>query len=605
MPRRCPHSLLIPAAALLLGLALLAARPVRAQGPVIQGEYAGTLGPLHLRLHLSAGADGTLKGTLDSPDQGANGIPCAEVHLEGSTLGFTVPSVHGSWRGTVGEEGAALVGTWTQGQPMPLTFRRNTFVAASKPSAVDGFWLGTLVSPRGGSLRIQMTVRSDRDGKEYCTLDSLDQAAWGLDCENVTWSASELAFDVPSVHGHWNGRLAADGAALAGTWNQGGELPLRFLRQAKPLLPPPPLKTTTLPAIAPVDAAGMQAVLERDFAAALRDGPLAPATFAGVAIGVVSKGVRRVFAWGTARPDSIFEIGSITKTFTGLVLAQMVEQGKVRLDEPVRSLLPAGTVAQPAGPEITLLDLVTQHSGLPRLPDNLNPSDPGNPYADYGAPALYQFLARHGVAKPVDAAYLYSNLGVGLLGQALADRAGTSYAKLLREEVTTPLQLDDTVVSLSPGQAARLIQGHTADHRPARPWDFDALAGAGALRSTAADMLSYLAANLDPQEVPAGSGSASRTLAAALVKSHELRADAGTDMKIAFAWHYNTRTQDYWHNGGTGGYSSFAFFNPQGGYAAVVLLNRTVNQRGANLADLLGQHISQRCAGVPASSIAD
>lgn len=606
MLRRCAPPLLVPAAALTLALAALTALPARAEAPMIRGEYAGTLGPLHVKLHLTAAADGTLRGTLDSPDQGANGIACTDFRLEGNTLRFSVPSVHGSWAGTVSDAGATLRGTWTQGGALPLTFRRQeTFVPASVPSAVDGFWLGTLKPRRGGSLRIQIAVRSDRDGKEYCTLDSLDQATYGIDCAHVTWASPEFAFDVPAVHGRWNGSLAADGQSLGGTWDQNGALSLSFQRQGQPILPPPPFRTSQAPAMPPADAAGMQALLARDFAQALKDGALSPATHAGVVIGVMRRGARRIFAWGTAQPDSIFEIGSITKTFTGLVLAQMIEQGKVRPDEPVRRLLPPGTVEQPTGPEITLLDLVTQHSGLPRLPDNLEPADPSNPYAEYRAANLYQFLAAHGVARPVDAGYLYSNLGVGLLGQALADRAGVSYARLVREEVTVPLQLDDTVVSLSPAQQARLIQGHAADYRADRPWEFDALAGAGALRSTAADMLSYLAANLDPHNIPPGGSVAARTLAAALAESHELRADAGPNTRIAFAWHYNTQLQDYWHDGGTGGYSSFAFFNLRGGYAGVVLVNRAVNMLGANLADVLGEHISQRFAGLPAVSITE
>lgn len=109
---------------------------------------------------------------------------------------------------------------------------------------------------------------------------------------------------------------------------------------------------------------------------------------------MVRNGVRRVFAYGTARPDSAFEIGSITKTFTGLILAQMIEHGKVQLDAPVRELLPAGTVAKPQGREITLLDLVTHHSGLPRMPDNVHPADPNDPYADYLATDLYAFIAK-------------------------------------------------------------------------------------------------------------------------------------------------------------------------------------------------------------------
>src|SRR5208282_4527393 len=98
---------------------------------------------------------------------------------------------------------------------------------------------------------------------------------------------------------------------------------------------------------------------------------------------IVQHGVTRIFSYGTAKPDSIFEVGSITKTFTGLILSQMVEQGKVKFDEPVRELLPAGTVAKPATDEVTLVDLATQHSGLPRMPDNFAPANPNNPYADY------------------------------------------------------------------------------------------------------------------------------------------------------------------------------------------------------------------------------
>src|ERR1022692_829204 len=149
----------------------------------------------------------------------------------------------------------------------------------------------------------------------------------------------------------------------------------------------------------PVDVANMQSVLSSDLEQAFTSGALAPETSAGLTIGILRKGVRRIFAYGTAKSDSIYEIGSITKTFTGLVFAQMVEQGIVKLDEPVRLLLPVGAVATPRGVDISLLDLITQHSGLPRLPDNLKPSDPNNPYADYHAANLYQFLSGHGLGK--------------------------------------------------------------------------------------------------------------------------------------------------------------------------------------------------------------
>jgi CubicO group peptidase (beta-lactamase class C family) len=339
-----------------------------------------------------------------------------------------------------------------------------------------------------------------------------------------------------------------------------------------------------------VAARDIEAVMDRDLRQQLSTGELAPGTGLGLSIGVWKHGERRVFAYGTAKPDSLFEIGSISKTFTGLILARMVEEGRVRLDEPVRELLPAGTVRKPAGQEITLLDLVTHHSGLPRMPDNFNPADWDNPYADYGPQQLYAYLKRHGVAKQEDATFLYSNLGVGLLGQALAERAGRSYPDLLREEITGPLGMGDTVIKLSDEHERRFMQGHDAKHRPVHAWDLDALAGAGAIRSTAGDLLTYLAANLHPEKYAALSGP--------LAMSHRLRANAGGG-QIALAWAYTADNGTYQHDGGTAGFSSQAFFNPRADCAAVVLIN---GQNRLLNPSLIGEHIRQRLMGEPAIS---
>lgn len=510
----------------------------------ITGDYLGTLGPLHLRLHLKADATGTLSGTMDSPDQGANGLACSDFKLEGKALSFSVPIVHGTWKGTISANAKTLTGTWDQGNPMPLVFTRDTFVAAEKPSRVDGIWLGSLQAG-GASLRIQLRIKSDQGGKEYCSLDSLDQHAMGLDCAAVTFSGDDLGFDVPVVKGHYAGKLSTDGNTLTGTWSQNNNpLPLTLTRQkeelaAKPIPPP-----TFDAAIAPVAAADLGSVLDRDLAVALKSGDLAPVTGAGVSIAVVVHGVRRFFNYGVAKQDSIYEIGSVTKTFTGLILSQMVEQGKVKLDDPVRELLPAGTVQKPAGAEITLLDIATQHSGLPRMPDNFTPADGSNPYADYDAAKMYAFLAKHGVAMPDKPEFLYSNYGFGLLGQALSVRGGEPYPQLLKEEVLDPLGMHDTTIALSPEQQTRFLPGHTGDHHPAHAWDLDAFAGAGAIRSTASDMLIYLEANLHPELVkPADASAAAKTISAAIVQDHELRTDAlrgmNSSQKIALAWLYN------------------------------------------------------------------
>lgn len=356
------------------------------------------------------------------------------------------------------------------------------------------------------------------------------------------------------------------------------------------------------PAMPPVPVAELQSVLDRDLVSALKSGALAPGTHAGVAIGVVEHGKMLIFTYGTARPDSIFEIGSITKTFTGVALAQMIEQGKVTLHEPVRELLPAGTVAKPPGPEITLLNLVTHHSGLPFMPGNFHPADKNNPFADYAAADLYAYLRKHGVTKPANASYLYSNLGFGLLGQALANRAGTTYTHLVREEITGPLGMKDTVATLSPEQQRRFIQGYDAKHRPVHPWDdTGALAGAAALRSTAGDLLIYLQANLHPEKFSSqasASTAPAHTLSSAIRLSHKLRADATPGDRIAFAWRYTPATGSYWHKGSVSGYRSYAFFNSTHDDGAVALFNTK-----GQFANRLGEHIDERLNGRPAIAL--
>jgi CubicO group peptidase (beta-lactamase class C family) len=353
-----------------------------------------------------------------------------------------------------------------------------------------------------------------------------------------------------------------------------------------------------------VDAAHLQEVLDKDLAAALASGELAAGTDAGVTIGVVQHGVRRIFSYGTARQDSVFEIGSVTKTFTGLLLAQLVEQKKVRLDEPVRSLLPPGTVsAPPSGPEITLVDLSAQRSGLPRMPDNFHPADETDPYADYDKKALFAFLASHGVALPAKPEFAYSNLGVGLLGEALAERAGRTYDALLHEEITAPLGMKDTAVALTASMRARFIPGHDGHHKPAHAWNEDVFVGAGGIRSTAADMVTYLEAQLHPDHLPrtASTTAAGKTLAAALAASHVIHGDAMPGTHIALNWIRFDESGAFLHDGATGGYSSFALFDPTADYAFVVLSNTSTGDR--DFTRDLGFHIVQRFAGRPAVSL--
>lgn len=350
------------------------------------------------------------------------------------------------------------------------------------------------------------------------------------------------------------------------------------------------------PAMPPAGAGDLQSILNRDLAQSRKTGPLAPGTGGGAAVGVWKHGVRRVFAYGTARPNSIFEIGSVSKTFTGLMLARLVVEGKVKLEQPLRELLPSGTVARPAGSEIRLVDLITHRSGLPTDSDNLHGPDKHNPFGGYSTQDLYSFVQERGVAKPQYVPLKYSNVAVAILGEAMANLAGTSYADLLLEQVTGPLGMSDTTVHLSPAQRGRLIQGYAGPKNPVSPWDLDAYAPAGGIDSTAGDMVDYLVANLHPEKI-ANAG----TLPAALRLSHDIRGYLAPDWDIALPWFYSRDLGMYLHQGSTAGYTSYAFFSPAGDYAGVVLLNAGPDSFA--FFNVLGEHIRARLAGDPAISL--
>jgi CubicO group peptidase (beta-lactamase class C family) len=366
------------------------------------------------------------------------------------------------------------------------------------------------------------------------------------------------------------------------------------LNKARPAIAAPAI-TYDL-AMPPVGAADLQSVLNRDLKQALQIGSLAPGNGGGASIGIWKDGVKRVFAYGSARPDSIFEIGSVSKTFTGLILARSVAEGKMKLDEPLRDLLPPGTVARPAGDEIRLLDLITHRSGLPRDANNLHETDRHNPFAGYGTQDLYAFIKDRGVEKPQHAPLEYSNVAVALLGEAMADRIGISYADLLKQQVTALLGMHDTAVHISPEQRNRVIQGYAGQNHPVDWWDLDAYAAAGGIHSTAGDMLTYLLANLHPEMI-----SNADTFRAALTISHELRGHLAPGWNIALAWFYNSDLGIYMHQGATAGCTSYAFFSPTGNYAAVVLLNGGPDSLA--FFNVLGEHIRARLAGAAAISL--
>lgn len=268
--------------------------------------------------------------------------------------------------------------------------------------------------------------------------------------------------------------------------------------------------------------------------------------------------------------DSVFEIGSITKVFTAILLADMVDRGEVKLDDPVAKHLRAGVrVPERNGKAITLIDLSTQSSGLPRLPDNMKPANPMNPYADYTAEQLFEFLGRYQLTRDIGAEFEYSNLGVGLLGQALAMRAGKTYETLVKERILDPLQMDRTGVTLTPWMQEHLAKGYSPGGMVMPNWDLPALAGAGALRSTMNDMLKFLRANLDTSDA---------RLPRLMQQTHVVRRPVGKDMSIGMNWLIRSMNgrDVVWHNGGTGGYRTWIGFDKTRKIGAIVLGNSAI-----------------------------
>jgi serine-type D-Ala-D-Ala carboxypeptidase/endopeptidase len=217
------------------------------------------------------------------------------------------------------------------------------FSVAAAAAPVDGYWLGTLRVDDANERRLQLNVESDASGLR-CKLDSLDQQVYGIECSNVRIAQREFSFDIPGVSGRYIGTLSADGKHLSGTWTQRMTCPPVFERQATLQAPPPARNRPSSPLCHPSVLRACRSSWRKIFDHLLKSGPLSAGTGIGVTIGVQRDGERRVLSFGAATPDSLFEIGSITKTFTGLVLAQMIEQQQVTAEQPVRTLLPANAV---------------------------------------------------------------------------------------------------------------------------------------------------------------------------------------------------------------------------------------------------------------------
>ncbi len=323
--------------------------------------------------------------------------------------------------------------------------------------------------------------------------------------------------------------------------------------------------------------------------------------YVGVTVGVVSPAEHSFHAFGQVqreslsqppREDTIFEIGSITKSFTGTLLALLASEGRVQLDDPANKYLkPEWQLPSAEARAVTLAELATHTSGLPVQPPligffALATGVPDNPYSKFDGDALQKTMSSLKLSHPIGQDYEYSNLGVGLLGHSLvtAAQAG-SYEELLRDRLLKPLELRDTSIALSDDQKNRFAQPHKLNGDPTPAWDFATLEACGGLRSTTSDMIRWIEAHLGRFDTP---------LKPALRMSHQVRfpSEPGhnkRDVQLGLCWHWIPITgrpeRAVFHNGGTYGSRSFVAFVPSKNVGVVLLSNsgHSVDEVGVTL----------------------
>ncbi|WP_339723838.1 serine hydrolase [uncultured Paraglaciecola sp.] len=295
----------------------------------------------------------------------------------------------------------------------------------------------------------------------------------------------------------------------------------------------------------------------------------------GVSIAIIENGNIEYLSFGVTEQGNktpvtaatLFEIGSISKTFTSMALASMVTEGRVKLSDPVQQYLPK-SVKMPTknGKTITLLSLANHMSGLPRLPDNMPFGDPADPYADYTLELLYEFLNSYELTREIDAQLEYSNLAVGLLGHILELIDNKTYQQVIYDRVFSPLGLASSFVDVPESHKALLSNGHDAGLNVVKHWQLPALAGAGAIKSNIKDMAQYLKANLNPEFD--------------FVKLTHKQTTGGDNEgpKVGLAWFTSEHDKGsyLWHNGGTGGFRSFMGVD-QTNNKGIVILENTAN----------------------------
>lgn len=444
-------------------------------------------------------------------------------------------------------------------------------------AGIDGTWDGTLDMGILGEARISVEAKGG-----IASITSPDQHWSGVKA-SVAEAGGRTTLSADSISATFRGEPSRDGKALAGSWTQSGRVrPLELRRRAAYAAPAwPDLSPVRIP---------VHTLSDAEIKAMLRRRILLEHQGVGMVVGVIDSRGRRVIAFGRSdvsdpRPldgKTVFEIGSISKVFTSLLLEEGVVRGELALDDPASHFAPQGVVIpQSGGRQITLVDLSTHTSGLPDDDKDFWGKNPDRPSAHYDVARLFRFVSRVRLSHSPGTAYDYSNIGGSVLGQLLALKAGEPYGRLVRDRITIPLGMNATTLAPPPG--APVAIGHNAEMKAVPPFDAQAYDPAGGLRSTADDMLTFLGAELGYVRTPLAPAMRAQwsTVRRPAINAH---------IKVALGWHVTLRPEGeiIWHNGGTPGFRTFAGFNPKMGVGVVVLSNTNTGRLGP---DDIGLHL--------------
>ena len=313
----------------------------------------------------------------------------------------------------------------------------------------------------------------------------------------------------------------------------------------------------------------------------------------GLSIGYVEGEHWGIVHLGTANQDkqtadfrTVYEIGSISKVFTSLLLADAVVRGEIDLDAVAEVANPAG-IQFPTYNDtpITWIDLSTHRSGLPRLPTNFQPTDMVDPYRNYDSKEAAAFLKEYKLPRKPGESHEYSNFGVSVLGYMIAQKAGKSFEQLLQEKIAEPLGMIDCIVSSLDNQGQKLATPHSKFGSATPRWTFADLPGAGGVNASMRDMMRFAKAQLNPPSEELGE-------AIELAWKQHRDADA-SGPAMGLGWLIKGDGQTRWHNGGTGGSSSALFINRDSKCAVIVLCNTSLH----TAVDELAMKLVMKAAG--------